>query len=42
MYNQCVILEAIITCPLCGKQATEKMPENACQHGYVSQAAASC
>jgi hypothetical protein len=30
-----VLSEAIITCPVCGKQARETMPENACQHGYV-------
>jgi hypothetical protein len=24
-----------ITCPLCGTQAREVMPENACQHFYV-------
>ena len=29
-----VRMEATITCPLCGKQATETMPENACQHFY--------
>jgi hypothetical protein len=27
-------LEAVITCPLCGTQACEAMPENACQHFY--------
>lgn len=25
---------AVITCPLCGVQATETMPEDACQHFY--------
>jgi hypothetical protein len=28
------ILEAVLTCPLCGAQAPETMPENACQHFY--------
>jgi hypothetical protein len=27
-------LESVITCPLCGTQARENMPENACQHFY--------
>jgi hypothetical protein len=27
--------EAIITCPACGAQAAETMPENACQRRYL-------
>jgi hypothetical protein len=27
--------KAIITCPACGAQATETMPENACQRRYL-------
>ena len=29
-----VVLESVITCPHCGTQATETMPENACQVRY--------
>jgi hypothetical protein len=29
-----VVLQSVITCPLCGTQATEEMPQNACQHFY--------
>ena len=29
-----VILQAVITCPLCGQQALEAMPVDACQHFY--------
>ena len=29
-----LIWESVITCPLCGKQAREEMPEAACQHFY--------
>jgi hypothetical protein len=29
-----LITEATITCPACGTQALETMPENACQHFY--------
>jgi DNA-directed RNA polymerase subunit RPC12/RpoP len=28
------VLEATITCPSCGQQARETMPEDACQHVY--------
>lgn len=27
-------METVLTCPLCGAQAREVMPENACQHFY--------
>ncbi len=27
-------MTSVITCPLCGVQAREVMPENACQHFY--------
>jgi hypothetical protein len=30
-----VTTEATITCPLCGTQAREAMPENACQYFYA-------
>ncbi len=34
-YAGCVpVLEATITCPFCGTQALESMPENACRHFY--------
>lgn len=29
-----MIFESVITCPTCGKSATETMPENACQFFY--------
>jgi hypothetical protein len=29
-----VVTEATIRCPLCGTEARETMPENACQHSY--------
>jgi len=28
------MLQSVITCPLCGAQATETMPENACRYFY--------
>ena len=28
------VLESVITCPVCGLQTTETMPENACQYFY--------
>ncbi|MGH2855581.1 MAG: GDCCVxC domain-containing (seleno)protein [Solirubrobacteraceae bacterium] len=28
-------IEATITCPLCGTQAQETMPTNACRYSYV-------
>ena len=28
------VLLSVITCPFCGVQARESMPENACQHFY--------
>jgi hypothetical protein len=30
-----VQLESVITCPLCGHQAREQMPTDACQFFYV-------
>jgi hypothetical protein len=30
-----VQLQSIITCPICGFQKEETMPENACQHFYT-------
>ena len=30
-----VTTEVTITCPLCGTQACEAMPENACRYVYV-------
>lgn len=27
-------MDAVLTCPECGAQAREAMPENACQHFY--------
>ena len=32
-----VILEATITCPECGHEQVEQMPENACVHFYECQ-----
>ena len=29
-----VVLESVLTCPSCGVQATETMPEDACQYFY--------
>lgn len=29
-----VVLDAVLTCPSCGVQATESMPEGACQYFY--------
>lgn len=29
-----MILESVITCPICGFQKTEEMPENTCQYAY--------
>jgi hypothetical protein len=29
-----VVFESVLTCPLCGVQATESMPEDACQYFY--------
>lgn len=29
-----VALESVLTCPSCGVQASESMPENACQYFY--------
>jgi hypothetical protein len=29
------ILEAVITCPLCGAEAREAMPEDACLYFYI-------
>ncbi len=29
-----VVLESVLTCPSCGVQATESMPEDACQYFY--------
>ena len=29
-----VILNSVITCPMCGFQKVERMPEDACQHFY--------
>jgi hypothetical protein len=26
------VLEAVITCPICGRRTLETMPENACQY----------
>ena len=28
------VLESVITCPVCGRQTLESMPENACQYFY--------
>ncbi|HYS45526.1 MAG TPA: GDCCVxC domain-containing (seleno)protein, partial [Rhizomicrobium sp.] len=32
--NAAIILESTITCPVCGHQATEVMPTDACQFFY--------
>lgn len=32
-----VILYSIITCPACGHQKEERMPENACQYYYTCE-----
>lgn len=32
--NKTIVLESIITCPLCGHQKSEIMPLNACIHFY--------
>jgi hypothetical protein len=29
-----LLLESVLTCPSCGLQATETMPEDACQYFY--------
>lgn len=34
MMETTVILNAIITCPLCGFKKEEEMPTNACQYFY--------
>ena len=33
-YCGTMLAEATITCPVCGRQARETMPENACRHFY--------
>jgi hypothetical protein len=32
-----LVLQSVITCPLCETRATETMPENACQYFYRCQ-----
>jgi hypothetical protein len=35
IYPQTVVaLDSVLTCPSCGRQATEPMPEDACQYFY--------
>ncbi|MDF5691239.1 GDCCVxC domain-containing (seleno)protein [Aquirufa aurantiipilula] len=33
--SKSILLRSIITCPHCMHQATENMPENACQYFYT-------
>jgi len=33
-----MILESVITCPSCGRRATEQMPTDACRFFYVCNA----
>ncbi|MDV6344188.1 GDCCVxC domain-containing (seleno)protein [Nitrosomonas sp. Is37] len=36
--NPAVILESVVTCPLCGHKEMETMPTNACQWFYDCKA----